>query len=81
VHALAILPAKIALANALRDIKANSSKWIHESKAHLRRFGWQDGYSAFTVSQSQLASVRHYIQHQKRAPPPIRFQNGADWLA
>lgn len=65
VHILAILPPKIALSDALRDVKANSSKWVHETKHDLRRFGWQDGFSAFTVSKSQVEPVRQYIADQK----------------
>jgi putative transposase len=65
IHLLAILPPKIAISDALRDIKANSSKWVHESKPDLARFGWQDGYAAFTVSKSQVDPVREYIRGQK----------------
>jgi putative transposase len=65
VHLLAILPPKIAISDALRDIKANSSKWIHESRPELKAFGWQDGYAAFTVSKSQVGPVRGYIRDQK----------------
>jgi hypothetical protein len=28
-------------------------------------FSWQDGYSAFTVSASQVEAVRQYIRDQK----------------
>lgn len=66
VHILGILPPKIAISDALRDIKANSSKWIHETKPELAKFGWQDGYAAFTVSKSQVESVRMYIREQKQ---------------
>jgi hypothetical protein len=31
----------------------------------LAKFGWQDGYAAFTVSKSQLDSIRQYIRAQK----------------
>lgn len=62
---LAILPPKIAVSDALRDIKANSSKWVHETKPSLQQFGWQDGFSAFTVSKSQIEPVRKYILEQK----------------
>ena len=65
VHMLAILPPKIAVSDALREIKANSSKWVHETKPELAQFGWQDGYSAFTVSKSQVEPVRQYIRDQK----------------
>lgn len=39
-HLLAILPPKIALSDAMRDIKANSSKWMHETKPELVKFAW-----------------------------------------
>lgn len=65
VHVLAILPPKISLSDALRTIKASTSKWLHETKPELAMFGWQDGYSAFTVSKSQVDSVREYIRDQK----------------
>lgn len=43
VHILAVLPPKIAVSDALRDIKANSSRWVHETWPRLAEFGWQDG--------------------------------------
>jgi REP element-mobilizing transposase RayT len=65
VHILAILPPKIAVSDALRDIKANSSKWVHDKWTERRTFGWQDGFAAFTVSKSQVEPVRQYIRDQK----------------
>jgi REP element-mobilizing transposase RayT len=65
VHILAIIPAKISLSDALRTIKANSSKWLRETKPDCVKFAWQDGYSAFTVSTSQVDGVRQYIRDQK----------------
>jgi putative transposase len=66
VHILTILPPKIAVSDALREIKANSSKWVHDTLPHLSKFGWQDGFAAFTVSKSQVEPVRQYIRDQKR---------------
>lgn len=66
VHLLTILPPKISVSDTLRTIKANSSKWIHETKPDLAKFVWQDGYAAFTVSKSQVDPVREYIREQKR---------------
>ena len=65
VHILAVLPPKIALSDALRTIKSNSSKWVHETKPELATFGWQDGFSAFTVSKSQVDPVWQNIRDQK----------------
>jgi REP element-mobilizing transposase RayT len=65
VHLLILLPPKLALSDVLRDIKANSSKWIHEKFPLLAAFGWQDGFSAFSVSTSQVPDVIDYIRNQK----------------
>jgi REP element-mobilizing transposase RayT len=65
IHILALLPPKLALSDVLRDVKANSSKWIHEKFPQLATFAWQDGFSAFWISTSQVPDVRTYIQNQK----------------
>lgn len=74
VHLLALLPPKVAVSDALREIKSNSSKWVHETKAELAKFGWQDGYAAFSVSKSQVDSVREYIRNQKRHHGALDFK-------
>jgi putative transposase len=55
----------VAVADALRDVKANSSRWIHEEIPHRAGFAWQAGYGAFTVSYSALDAVRQYLAEQK----------------
>lgn len=65
-HLLATLPPKISLSDALRSIKAGSSKWIHDTKPAHQMFAWQDGYAAFTVSTSQVDPVQRYIRNQKQ---------------
>jgi putative transposase len=66
VHILAKLPATIAVADALRLIKANTSKWVGERPDLARTFAWQTGYAAFTVSKSQVVVVRKYIRNQEQ---------------
>jgi putative transposase len=66
VHILAKLPATLALSDALRLIKTNSSKWAGEQDELVRAFAWQTGYAAFTVSKSQSDPVRKYIQNQEQ---------------
>jgi len=63
VHILAKLRQDKAVADVVRDIKANSSGWFHRT---FRRtaFAWQAGYGAFSVSFSQLETVRAYIERQ-----------------
>lgn len=61
VHVLIALPATMPLAKAVQVLKANSSRWLSE---HGFDFAWQEGYGAFSVSTSNLDTVRQYIQHQ-----------------
>ena len=63
-HALLSLPSTMSFAKAVQLIKGGSSKWIHE-ELRLRKFEWQAGYGAFSVSQSQLKKTIAYINNQK----------------
>ena len=65
VHALLSLPATIAVAKAIQLIKGGSSKWIHDQFPKYRKFAWQEGYGAFSVSASQKNTVIRYINHQE----------------
>jgi len=60
-HILILLPQTISLATAMREIKANSSRWLRETSV---QFQWQEGYGAFSVSQSQRQAVEDYIANQ-----------------
>lgn len=51
-----------ALANAL---KANSSRWIHETVPDRSAFAWQSGYGGFSVSKSHARRVAEYIDRQE----------------
>jgi len=61
VHLLLALPARRNLSDVMRDIKANSSRFIRTKN---RLFAWQDGYAGVSVSPSQIAAVRKYIANQ-----------------
>ncbi|GMV97314.1 MAG: IS200/IS605 family transposase [Phycisphaerae bacterium] len=74
VHLLASLAPKHSLSDVLRDVKGGTSKWIHEEFAGMSIFGWQDGYGAFSVSQSNVPQVREYIQNQEAHHRQMSFQ-------
>ncbi len=63
VHLLIQLPPVLSLAKAVSLLKANSSSWMKE---HGRKFAWQEGYGAFSVSASNLAAVERYIANQQK---------------
>ena len=53
------------LSDLVRDVKANSSKWINEKNFVKGKFEWQTGFGAFTVSQSGIVNVINYIKKQE----------------
>lgn len=53
------------LSDLVRDVKANSSKWINQHKYINGKFEWQRGFGAFTVSQSRLKNMIEYIKNQE----------------
>lgn len=65
VHLLAILSREVSLSEMMRDVKTNSSKWIHETFDGARDFAWQRGYGAFTVGFRDVERVERYIDGQK----------------
>jgi putative transposase len=60
-HLLVLLPQTMTLSKAMQELKANTSRWLRET---CREFQWQEGYGAFSVSQSQRAAVTQYIANQ-----------------
>ena len=74
IHALVTAPPTIAPSQIAQYLKADSSKWIHEEFPTLRSFWWQDGYSAFTVSKSNIPNVIKYIQNQREHHRKKTFQ-------
>ena len=74
VHLLVRIPAKIAIASFVGALKCNTSKHINETSGKIEKFGWQDGYGAFTVSVSQKERVLRYIEAQMAHHRSQRFE-------
>lgn len=64
VHLAVGLKATHCLADVMREIKRESSHWIH-SELRLAGFAWQDGYGAFTFTAKDRAAVCTYVQRQE----------------
>jgi putative transposase len=47
-----------------KETKRSSSIWIKEKDGRLKKFAWQAGYGAFSIGQSQIEEVKHYITNQ-----------------
>jgi putative transposase len=74
IHVLIAAPPTFSPSQIAQFLKGDSSKWIHETFQELGAFSWQEGYSAFTVSKSNLQAVVGYIQNQRPHHQQKSFQ-------
>ncbi|MBO5684226.1 MAG: transposase, partial [Akkermansia sp.] len=65
IHILTTLPISMTVPDFVRTIKASSSKWIKQLAPEYKDFSWQEGYGAFSVSESVKHNVVDYISNQK----------------
>lgn len=71
VHLLVNVPTNLSLSELLSQIKSCSCRWYREKykapqlqqyqQNQTPLFGWNEGYSAFTVSPSSIANVKEYL--------------------
>jgi putative transposase len=66
VHILVGLKPTVAISSLVKDIKVASSRFINDKKVVPGRFSWQEGFGAFSYSQSHLSKVASYIENQER---------------
>ena len=55
----------VAVADAMRAWKSLSSGWVHKTFPAERDFAWQNGYAAFSVSESNADEAQRYIANQE----------------
>ena len=75
VHLLFVLSKNHSIANIVWTVKRSSSKWIKGQSIGLRKFHWQEGYGAFSVSQSDVERVQRYILNQETHHRKRSFQD------
>jgi hypothetical protein len=74
VHLVTTLPRTLSQAEMLEGLKKKSSKWIKGLAPDYRRFYWQRGYGAFSVSPSQLDALLRYVDTQEEHHRSRTFQ-------
>jgi len=74
VHIFFGLNADVHLSNLVKDIKANSSRFINEKKFIKGKFSWQEGFGAFSYSHSHIDRVVKYIINQEKHHQKKTFQ-------
>ena len=75
VHILIGLKPAMALADLVREVKADSTNFINKNKWVHGRFSWQEGYGAFSYGHSQLDTIIRYIQNQEQHHKSSSFKN------
>jgi REP-associated tyrosine transposase len=74
VHILFDLSKNRALSEFVKTIKTNSSRWIKTKGIEYEKFQWQNGFGAFSVSQSRINVIEKYIANQKSHHKKMSFQ-------
>ena len=75
VHALFLLARTIPLGDAIGKFKTSSNQWLRKRDPRLAQFYWQNGYGAFSVSQSGVEDCRQYIRNQREHHKHASFQD------
>jgi len=75
VHAVMMLSKNVAPVKLVENVKKRSSAWIKEQDPRYGDFYWQSGYALFSVSPSNLRSVRDYIERQEEHHRTVTFQD------
>jgi len=80
VHLLTRHSKNITVADFLRELKRQSSKWVKTIDPVLSAFHWQNGYGAFSVSPSQVEVVKSYIAKQEEHHLRRSFKDEFRWI-
>ena len=75
IHVALSCPPTANISRVAQLLKGSSSRWIHGEFAELSGFAWQDGYGAFSVSQSVLPNVVRYIENQRQHHSKQTFED------
>ena len=75
VHLVVQIHPSFAIADTVRLIKANSSRWVNEEGKVEGRFEWQKGYGVFSVSQSGRDALSQYIRTQREHHTKQTFED------
>lgn len=74
-HTLFRLPRTKTVAEVVEELKSSTSRWIKTKGPSFQSFHWQNGYGAFSVSQSNVQNVIDYIRNQQDHHQGISFQD------
>jgi len=78
IHILVRQNKNLTIPRFVEKVKSRTSSWAKKQAHHdplLRKFQWQGGYGAFSVSPFQVDAVRRSIQNQETHHQKQTFQD------
>jgi len=75
VHLLCRMSKVLSVADLIKELKRESSKWVKEQGEGLQNFYWQAGYGAFSISPSHVDALIEYIDNQEDHHRQESFQD------
>ena len=74
IHLLTSINKNLTIPEVVRKIKSSSTNWVKKSIRNKGSFAWQNGYAAFSVSNSKVDQVQSYIKKQRYHHKKINFE-------
>ncbi len=73
-HLLISLGKTVNIADLMMQVKRDTSAWIKNKGDEFEMFRWQEGYAAFSIGQSQVATLKRYIDRQREHHRAVSFR-------
>jgi len=73
IHILFLQDSNFSLSDIVKNIKGESSHWINQNNFIDKKFAWQSGYGAFSISDTKEDKIIEYIKNQKEHHKKISF--------
>lgn len=81
IHILVGLPATLAVAIYVKELKEKTSRWLRTSPHFPRFSGWADGYAGLSCGHDALQGITTYIMSQKEHHKTVSFADEyKSWL-
>jgi REP element-mobilizing transposase RayT len=74
IHALLSMRPDVSMSKAMERWKSLATGWVKKTIPEAEDFGWQAGYSTFSVSRSQAERVIAYIARQAEHHRVMTFE-------
>ena len=65
IHLFISMTPDLAISDLIRDVKRFSTSFVNHKKWTRGKFYWQEGFGAFSYSNSQIPNVIKYIEEQE----------------